>query len=483
MLARVESVVSRSARYGAGLPIVALTLIAALLRISLLDSKSFWRDEALTAQRVTLPLNALLKVIGNGQTNMSLYYLVLHGWTSLAGSSEFTIRLPSALFDAATVPLIYALGVELGHRRAGLMAALLITVNATCIRYAQTARSYSLFVALATLASIFFIRSVKRDSSPSSLAGYVVSGTLSVYAQLFGIFALPAQWLSLFLFRTDRKSAVRLTVCAFAIGALSLPAFFFAISGHHGSLAWILKTSLDSVVELVLTFAGAFDGQVTSLSVILTALYIFGVALAILWGPQPDWPARGYLLLAIFVPIGLTIAVSFVQPLFVSRYLLAGLPLFALLAAIGIERLRPPFAIAIVCAIALLSLAEDYSYYLAPPIEDWRGVVDFVAKHAQPGDALVVWDASTPIEYYVSRSSRGGKYPARVFQARVNGNMNVVLSPQELLGDSKGGRVWLTFPAWEGLDKSVLPFLLRHEEILDEPQFSGVRLYLLERAP
>ena len=461
------------------LAILTLTLAAAILRISFLDSKSFWLDEGITAQTVTLPFNVLLKVILGGRTNMSLYYLLLHGWTSVAGSSEFIIRLPSALFDAATVPLVYRLGTELSNRRVGLMAAVLVSVNVTCIRYAQTARSYSMYVALATLASIFFIRSVKRRSSLTNLAGYVVSGTLSIYSQLFGIFAVPAQWLSVFLFRPGRKSAIRLTVCALVIGTVSLPAFFFGISGHHGSLGWIAKTSLNSVVELILSYAGAFDGQVTSLSLILAGLYIVGVAFAILWTPRLDWPSLGYLLVSLCFPICVTIIISSIEPFFVTRYLLAGLPLFALMASIGFQRLKPAFAIAIVCAIALLSLGQDYYYYRAPPIEDWRGVVDFVAKHAQPGDTLVAWDASAVVDYYVSRSSRDRTYPAKVFYTRVSGK--AVLSSEELLGHSEGGRVWLTFAAWERLDKTILPVILRHAQVVDEPQFPGVRLFLFER--
>src|SRR5262249_20672485 len=86
--------------------ILILTVVAAILRIVFLDSKSFWFDEGATAQRAVLPLVALLKVIASGRTNMSFYYLLLHGWVSLAGSSEFALRLPSALFSAATVPLV-----------------------------------------------------------------------------------------------------------------------------------------------------------------------------------------------------------------------------------------------------------------------------------------------------------------------------------------------------------------------------------------
>ncbi len=91
-----------------------------------------------------------------------------------------------------------------------------------------------------------------------------------------------------------------------------------------------------------------------------------------------------------------------IKPLFVSRSLRAGLPLFALLAAIGFGRLRPAFATVVVIAILLPSLVEMYAYYLAPSIQDWRGVVEYVARHSQPGDTLVVYDGGPPVEYYVS---------------------------------------------------------------------------------
>ena len=135
---------------------------------------------------------------------MFAYYVLMWGWTSFAGSSEFMLRLPSVVFDTATVPLIYLLGVELGNRRAGLVAALLLTINATSIEYAQTARSYSMLVMLTTLASVFFIRALKTGSK-RSLAGYVASASLDIYAHLFAILTVPAQWLALFLFVPSGK--------------------------------------------------------------------------------------------------------------------------------------------------------------------------------------------------------------------------------------------------------------------------------------
>ncbi len=234
--------------------VVLLMVVAAILRISFIDSKSLWLDESLSAHRATLSLSELWKVIFNGHMNMSVYYLMLNGWASIAGTSEFMLRLPSAIFDVATVGLIFTLGVELGDRRAGLLAALMVTVNATCIECAQTARSYAMYVALATLSSIFFIGSLKRNTESGYLASYVASAIGTVYTQLFGIFALLSQRVSLFLFRSDRKAAIRLTACITIVGLLSLPALYFSIFGHHGHQTWIPPTSLHSLKRSAVQF-------------------------------------------------------------------------------------------------------------------------------------------------------------------------------------------------------------------------------------
>lgn len=466
--------------------VALLTLAAAILRISFLGSKSLWFDEGATASVVALPFSSLLKFLMHHQMNMFLYYLLLHGWTLIAGSSEFMLRLPSALFGVATISLVYVLGAELGHRRAGLVAALMLTVNTTSIEYAQSARSYSMYVALATLASIAFVRSVKRGSVVSFVS-YIGSGTFSVYTHLFAIWALPSQWLSLFLFRPDRKKAIGVTICMLTISVLSVPAFIFAISGDHGNVAWVSRTSLHSLMELFFTFAGKFDGRTTTLmtvlTVLLTMLYLIGVVSAVVWRQRDDSPALGYLLLSICLPVVLTAVISFVKPLFVPRYLLAGLPLFALLAAIGFQRLRPAFAIAMVFAISILSLAQDYSYYRAPSIEDWRGMVDYLAKHSRPGDALLIFPAweTAPVDYYVSRRDHPGTFPTRVFQLPVEGSRKSIENPERLLAKSGAGRVWVTSSI--AVDETGIKLIFSNERVVDEPTFYGVRLFLLERNP
>jgi len=197
--------IQRLRKVGPGSILAILTIAAAVLRIFDLSTRSIWLDEATTAERVTLPLAPPLKA-GATDDTMTVYYVVLHCWTAVAGTSEFMLRLPSALFAIATVPILYALGAELFNWRVGLVAALLLTVNATCIEYAQNARTYSMLMILVALSSFFLVRGIKRDHIDTNWIGYIVSGISGIYAHIFGIFTLPAQWFSLFLFQPDKKS-------------------------------------------------------------------------------------------------------------------------------------------------------------------------------------------------------------------------------------------------------------------------------------
>lgn len=469
--------------------LVLLTVVAAILRISLLGSKSLWLDEGLTAQIVTLPLRQLAQKVVYVQMNMYLYYLVLHGWILLAGTSEFMLRVPSAVLAAATVPLVAALGAQLGDRNSGRLGALFLTVNASSIQYAQTARAYALLMMLVTLSAVFFVRSTTR-SSLANYTGYVVSGTCSTYAHLFGILVLPSQWLSLWLFRPSRKAAVRVSLSMAIIGLLSLPAVVLAILLDRGQADWAAATSGKGVMALVYVLAGVFDGQPGRTATTLAALYCVCIALPIVRKSPENRPAFAYLLLSICVPICMTIVASTSKPLFVTRYLLIVLPFFVLAAAVGITRIRSrTLAIMIVLAMTALNLAQDYFYYRAEPLQDWRGAVNFVAGHAKPGDALVIYPNYNlaPLEYYVNRLGHPAEFPSISYEAHAARprEPGVREQPESLTtflatGMSSRSRLWLVFASWDSGALPILQTMQLSHRIEADPYFPGVRVVLLE---
>jgi mannosyltransferase len=131
--------------------LLAITLLALFLRLHLLGQDSFWGDELASVRRAQMDWDAFWELM-RGIPAMALYYALLRFWI-LLGDSEFTVRILSVIPAVVTVPLVYFMGKRLFDPRVGLIAALLLAMNAFHIQYSQEARSYSLLILLVTLSS------------------------------------------------------------------------------------------------------------------------------------------------------------------------------------------------------------------------------------------------------------------------------------------------------------------------------------------
>lgn len=118
-----------------------------------------------------------------------LYYSLPHCWMQVVGNSEFTTRFLSLLFGVLTVPLIYLLGRALGRPRAGVLSALLMTINPFQVWHAQDVRNYTILLALSMAALIFLLQAV-QDQRTRYWASYAGMTLLSLYTQYYELFVL-----------------------------------------------------------------------------------------------------------------------------------------------------------------------------------------------------------------------------------------------------------------------------------------------------
>src|SRR5438874_1420017 len=93
-----------------------------------LGTPSIWFDEAFSVELAKQPLPLLWHIIFGLEPNMELYYLLLHGWLVVTGilgqhSTEFVVRLPSAIFAALSTVVVFLLGRRFLTMPAGLVAA------------------------------------------------------------------------------------------------------------------------------------------------------------------------------------------------------------------------------------------------------------------------------------------------------------------------------------------------------------------------
>ncbi len=376
-----------------------LTAAATVLRFLFLVRKPFWFDECFSVEVARLRWRDFFQLLWHREANMALYYLLLLGWLHF-GSSPFFIRSLSVILSLAAVWAIYWLGAKLFDRRVGLLSAALLSFNAYHIRYAQEARSYSLFVLLAILSSGFFVAALRQQSRRSQI-GYVVTSVLAVYAHLYALLLFAAQWLSMRAWinpGADKERCGRILRRTWIwMAILCSPIVIFAAKTGAGPIRWIPKPTLHDLLRFAEQLAGN-DG-ISLLLIYASMCLIAFVALRGRYAKHgapilafESWRLR-FLLLWLFFPILLVLLLSLARPLFLGRYFIFCLPPFIILAAAGIVRLRRTWLIvAVVAAITLLSLQGTFSYYnhdFDLVRDGSETATNYVLDHAQPRDAML----------------------------------------------------------------------------------------------
>jgi uncharacterized membrane protein len=217
--------------------------IAAALRFYLLGAKIFWFDECVGVEIARLDWFNFVRILWRREANMALYYVFLRPWLHLGDTPVF-IRSLSVIFGLATIPALYLLGRRLFDSRTGIIATVLLALNAYHIRYSQEARSYALTVLLCVLSSLFFVESLENPSRRARL-GHILTSSLAVYAHFFATLLILAQYLSLrFLDGAKTPDVIRKNWRWIGVGVL--PVAIFVVTTGAGPLSWINRSSVRS---------------------------------------------------------------------------------------------------------------------------------------------------------------------------------------------------------------------------------------------
>jgi mannosyltransferase len=392
--------------------IIAVVVLAAILRMLFLSVQSFSVDEGTSVAIARLPWPQFTVTLLHGEANMALYYVLLRFWMYV-GQNDFPIRLLSVLFSVATVPVVYLLGDRLFGRRAGFTAALLLAFNAFHIRYAQEARGYSLVVLLVSLASLTFVSGI-QGSTRRAWAPYTLTAVLAVYSHAFAVFALAAHWASLILLpRRDVPWKALLTSSA-VIALLVLPFGVMLVAGDQGQVSWIPRPTLASLPGTLGKLTGANDSvaPLTRRLLLLPSIVLMTGALGLAAGSWRLHKASvnawryGFPVVWLFLPLLLAYAVSLVKPILMPRYLIICVPPLVLLLGAAVCHIRSPWVLAGSLAIVVASTATEAAYYYQyNQKEDWRGATRYILSHARPGDAVVFYAVGkSAFDYYREQS-------------------------------------------------------------------------------
>jgi len=409
---------TRSSRILVWISLALITILAAYLQLHNISAKSFWLDEGSSITMARLDWFNFLRILWRREMNMVLYYLLLRGWLHL-GDSVAWIRGLSVIFATAAVPGIFLLGRKMQGIGLGLISALLLSVNAFQVRYAQEARSYSLLVLLVIASTYFFISAIDSNS-PRDWKWYIVASSLAVYSQFFAVLVVVAHWIALWvLFRTKsaelapdiRKQFRR---AAKLIALWTLPIWLFIVTTGAGPIAWIRRPGVNDIVGLLKKLSGNAD---TALFVIYSACVLLALVQGAL-SPRKQLPgSRSYIVLACWfiVPLLIVLVASVIRPVFAPRYMMICLPAWIMLAAAGANSIRPRFLVPVALALFVwLGIIGVRSYYRADfdiGRNDVRSATIYILEHAEPSDGVVFYTLSArfPYDYYAAHSASQNK--------------------------------------------------------------------------
>jgi len=403
-----------------------ITLVGSVLRLVRLDAMSLWTDEIYSiTQRGAMSISAMLFLPSD--PHPPLYFVILHVWMDIFGTTATSTRLLSAIFSIFTIPALFFLGKELFDDRVGLIAAGLISISTFHIHFGRTARMYSL-VGLLTVASWwYFVR--LRNTSRRTAVGYLIATAALLYTHTLGVFVLLAQhgYMALSELHGGIPSDWWIKVQTMLL-VLCIPVFTFfgwLIVGPvldpsvSSPIDWIPIPSTIAVTQTFLAYLGypshyPVITESAALWILAGGLFLLAVLLVFLsviyYSPDEGFAINvswqtGQVSMLLVVPVIIPFVASYLYaPMYAPRYTLpASIGLYLLMAAgvgnISSQRVRR----SVLVLILLVSVPLVGGYFATDSLEDWQTATHRLAAGAEAGDLLVIqpgWIESNIAYYY-----------------------------------------------------------------------------------
>lgn len=385
----------------------AIGVLAAVISAVGIGIPSYWGDEAASVLTGERALPGLLSVLGQIDAVHGSYYLFLHFWMQLFGTSEVAVRLPSAIAIGLAASAIVVLGRQLLRARVGVVAGLIFAVLPVVTKMGSEARAYAMAMAAAVWLTVALIALVRRrDTHRGAWVLYGLGLAASVYLFLYLALMVFVHLAVVLAMRTQPRQVrqwLRALLLAFV---LALPVLTLGFLERE-QISFLARRSYATVAAVL--WDQWFAGPVVAVPALL--LIALAVA-ALIWRRHAplaagDRAATLILLSWLLVPTGLLLAVNaWIAPVYNQRYLAFCAPAVALLMALGVEALaawgRTPrirFAVTVVAVVALVATITPG--YLAQRTafakdggSDLRQTAEAISANAAPGDA-VVFDQQT----------------------------------------------------------------------------------------
>lgn len=394
-----------------------IIVLALVLRMIYLGSKSLWLDEAANL------LMAEQSFFSWTNTLPPFYFAFLHFWLAF-GKSEVILRFPSVILGVLSVYIIFRIGTILYGEKEGLISAFLLSISQTAIFFSQNALYYSFFIPFSLLSVYFFLK-MEEKSTKSNKFLFLGSIVLNFYTHYFSLLILIAFIIfKIIKYKKDAdlkeiKSFFRLIVIFILLIAPIIPIFisetFSRSEASYNDFQFQTHLSIDflSGIFTYLNVNSYYDEESMFLQ-IMAVLFLLGLICSL-----KNLKKTEFLLMWLFLPIIFAaIITDFISNLHI-RYLIFILPALLLICSHGIVNIPNlinnlfkkngeetkklnSLLIVLILMIVILSSIPNLEYYYKSENYNWRGAAEFLEENAEDGSNVVLVPGfnSIPFNYY-----------------------------------------------------------------------------------
>lgn len=379
---------------------VAVAVVAGVVLRFVPDSP-MWLDEALTVNIASLDPGAMLDAL-RSDGHPPAYYLALHYWMELFGTSDAAIRALSGVFSVASLPLAWLVGRRIGGTAMAWLATAVLALSPFALGYGSENRMYAM-VGFGVLAGWLLVDDLWAGRRPGWRVPLlaVVTGLLLLthYWAIFlgGAVALVAavRWLRT---RGPRRAGAGWSLVGLAGGAVLFVPWLpsFVTQAQSTGTPWAPSTLPPEAVGVLVRdlVAGPAPGAVL---VVAVAGLVAAVALMARDTADPGQidlvvrttPTVRTEAIVVAVALGAGTVVSWAGgTAFASRYGMVVAPVVAVVLAFGVAMVRHRvfrFALLAVLLVAGLAAAAQEIRGDRSQSAEWAGAI---AAAARPGDVV-----------------------------------------------------------------------------------------------
>ncbi|GAA1441889.1 glycosyltransferase family 39 protein [Leifsonia poae] len=390
--------------------------IAGLLATSIAAAGSWipslWGDEAASVMSAERSLPSLAGMLGHVDAVHGTYYLGLHWWIRVFGTSPFALRFPSAVAVGLATAAVVVVAWRLEGRRMAIIAGAVCVILPRVTYMGEEARSYAFSAAAAAWLTALLIEILHRREV--RMRWWVAYGAVLAVGTYFFLYVALFAAVHAVILASVRARRSTLIGWGAAVAGAALASVPLGLVGliERNQISYL---AMSEQVTLPTLFDALWFG---TWWVAAGAWALIVVAVVVAWrrrrgeirataDPAP-WIAKrglptleGVAIAWLVVPTGILITAHAVIPDFTARYVSFCAPAAAILIACGIRALadrRRWAGIAagslIVALIVPVYIGQRTPY--AKNDSDWAQVSAEIGANAHPGDGVIFDESVRP---------------------------------------------------------------------------------------